>query len=264
MPDSSAPPTARRRFGQHFLVDASVVDRILACLAPRPGETIVEIGPGGGALTAGLIAAGARVEAIEIDRDLIAGLHRRFGDAPNFRLHTADALRFDFESVLEPDAHARVVGNLPYNISTPILFRLFHLRERLSGMLFMLQKEVVSRLAAAPGGAEFGRLSVMAQAIASVVPLFDVPPASFQPPPRVQSSVVQIVPIRPTLPDPLYRALSSIVQLAFSQRRKMVRHTLGRTFSAAALAAAEIESTARPQQLTVAQYVSLARASLES
>src|SRR5690606_16243068 len=194
VPEPSRPPRARRRFGQHFLTDATVVARILACLDPRPGERLVEIGPGGGVLTAELLASGARVDAVEIDRDLVASLNERFAAEPRFRLHAGDALAFDFGALLGRGERCRIVGNLPYNISTPLLFRLIELRGAIRQMLFMLQKEVVDRLAAEPGTAAYGRLSVMMQAAAVVTPLFEVGPECFSPPPRVRSAVVRIEP----------------------------------------------------------------------
>lgn len=236
-----------------------MIERILACLAPRAGERIVEIGPGGGVLTAGLVASGARVDAVEIDRDLIARLRERFRHAANFHLHAADALDFDYAALLAPGERCRIAGNLPYNISTPLLFRLLELHGRVTEMLFMLQKEVVDRLAAEPGTAAYGRLGVMLQAAAVVTPLFEVDPDSFSPPPRVDSGVVRIVPRDPGLSAADFQALSSIVQLAFSQRRKMLRHTLGRALPAATLAHAGVSLRARAEELTVEQYLALAR-----
>src|SRR5262245_53703277 len=217
----SQPP--RKRFGQHFLVDSSVIDAIVRAIAPRPGEQIVEIGPGRGALTEPLRSSGARLTLIELDRDLAAHWRAQSG----LELVQADVLRVDFARLAVAAGQAlRVVGNLPYNISTPILFHLLEAVSHVVDQHVMLQKEVVDRIAATPGGRDYGRLSVMLQWRYEIDPLFDVPALAFDPPPRVTSAVLRMTPL--ATPPPVDVALlSQIVTVSFSQRRKLLRHTLG-------------------------------------
>ena len=219
----AAPFTAvpRKRFGQHFLVDRGVIDAIVRAIDPRPGECLVEIGPGTGALTAPLLALAGRIDAIEIDRDLAPRLAARHGEA--LRLIGQDVLTVDFAQF---GAGVRIVGNLPYNISSPLLLHLLGFADHVRDQHFMLQKEVIDRVCARPGG-DMGRLTVALQNRYQVDSLFDVPPQAFDPPPRVQSSVIRMVPRA----APLTRAtetLQAILTAAFSQRRKMLRNTLGR------------------------------------
>jgi len=237
----------RKRFGQHFLHDPAVVRRILAAVAPAPAEFILEIGPGEGVLTRPLAASGAHLEAVEIDRDLAAALQRE-----DIRVHVADALEFDF-GVLPPGA--RVVGNLPYNISTPLLFRLAEQGTRLRDLHFMLQREVVERMVAAPSTPAYGRLSVMLQARFRLEKLFGVSPGAFRPPPKVDSALVRLVP----LADPLDRGVprfAEVVRRAFSARRKTLRNALG--ISDEALAALGLEPRLRPENLSPADYARVA------
>jgi 16S rRNA (adenine1518-N6/adenine1519-N6)-dimethyltransferase len=213
----------RKRFGQHFLTDASVLSAIVAAIDPRPGERIVEIGPGLGALTEWLLQRTDTLDAVEIDRDLVARLRRRW-PAPRLRVHEADALDYDFAGLAE-GGRLRLVGNLPYNISSPLLIRLLAFRPIVADQHFMLQKEVVDRIVSPHGVAAYGRLGVMLQAFNEVEQLFDVPPEAFDPPPRVQSSVVRLRP----RPEPLARdvaMLERLLSVAFNQRRKMLRGTL--------------------------------------
>jgi 16S rRNA (adenine1518-N6/adenine1519-N6)-dimethyltransferase len=213
----------RKRFGQHFLVDASVLARIVDAVSPRATDRLVEIGPGLGALTAALLDRGLRLEAVEIDRDLVARLRRRW---PPERLvvHEADALAFDF-GALAGEGRIRLVGNLPYNVSTPLLIALLDWRAAVVDAHFMLQKEVVERIVAPHGGAAFGRLSAMMQAFHHVERLFDVPPDAFDPPPKVDSAVLRMLPrAEPLTRDA--RALERLLAVAFAQRRKMLRGTL--------------------------------------
>jgi 16S rRNA (adenine1518-N6/adenine1519-N6)-dimethyltransferase len=251
----------RKRFGQHFLVDESVLVAIADAVAPRAGDTVVEIGPGLGALTAHLLGRIEQLHAVEIDRDLVARLARRFPPA-RLVLHEADALAFDFGSLAGTRA-LRVVGNLPYNISSPLLIRLLDFRDRIVDQHFMLQKEVVARIAGQPGTSDYGRLTVMMQAFHQVVDLFDVPPQAFDPPPRVDSSVVRMVPrAQPLVAD--FRSLERLLAVAFSQRRKMLRGTLipwlrqqGIDVEAPAFG---LVPTARPEEVTVEQYAAIADA----
>ncbi|KAB2876094.1 MAG: 16S rRNA (adenine(1518)-N(6)/adenine(1519)-N(6))-dimethyltransferase RsmA [Burkholderiaceae bacterium] len=242
----------RKRFGQHFLVDNSVIDAIVRAIDPMPGDHIVEIGPGRGALTGPLHASGARLTLIELDRDLAAHWQR----VPGLELVQADVLRVDFAS-LAAGRRFRVAGNLPYNISTPILFHLLEAVPYVIDQHVMLQKEVVDRIAAAPGGREYGRLSVMLQWCYEIERLFDVPAASFDPPPRVTSGVLRMVP-RADPPVVDAALLSQIVTVAFSQRRKLLRHTLGRWLEQTGRSAA-FDLRRRAEEVAVDEYVALAQ-----
>lgn len=246
---------ARKRFGQNFLQDAQVIGDIVRAVDPHPGEAVVEIGPGLGALTEPLLARLDHLHVVEIDRDLIARLKQRY---PKDRLtiHEGDALAFDF-GALGPEL--KVVGNLPYNISTPLLFHLATYAEQVRDMHFMLQKEVVARMVAAPGDSDYSRLSVMLQYRFYLDWLLDVPPESFDPAPKVHSAVVRLIP-RPLAElqarDPAL--LGQVVSAAFSQRRKMLRNTLKELGGEALLDSLGIAPTARAEDVPVADYVRLA------
>ena len=221
---------ARKRFGQHFLTDGSVIDAIIDAIDPQPGEALVEIGPGLGAMTDPLVARCEQLTVIELDRDLAQRLRQRTA----LNVIEADVLNVDFGALAaQKGQRLRVVGNLPYNISTPILFHLLGAVQHVADQHFMLQKEVVERMAAAPGSKAYGRLSVMLQWRYDIEAIIDVPPEAFEPPPRVDSAVVRMLPLPLPLPiagapavDPLL--LEELVRVAFSQRRKLLRHTLGR------------------------------------
>jgi 16S rRNA (adenine1518-N6/adenine1519-N6)-dimethyltransferase len=250
----------RKRFGQHFLHDRGTVDRIIAAVAPMPGETIVEIGPGEGVLTEPLLAATGYLHVVEVDRDLAANLRGRVAWADRLRVHEADALRFDFASLAPADGRVRVVGNLPYNVSTPLLFHLLERRAAIADMHFMLQREVVQRMAAPPGSGTYGRLSVMIQAWCHVTTLFRVAPGAFRPPPAVESAVVRLVPREEPLVDAAHEErFGDIVRRAFSARRKTLRNALRGCLDADAIRAAGIDPGARPEQLEVADFARLAR-----
>jgi 16S rRNA (adenine1518-N6/adenine1519-N6)-dimethyltransferase len=219
-------PRAKKRLGQNFLVDEAHARRIVNALAPRAGETVVEIGPGRGALTSLLVESGARVVAVEFDRELEPMLRGRFGGRENFELVEADALEVDFCSAIRPAASARVVANLPYNISTAILQRLVAQRRCVTEMVLMLQREVVERITAPPGSTERGYLSVLVEAFCEAEPLFDVPPGAFRPVPKVWSTVARLRVREDALPgadDPL---LWRVVSAGFAQRRKTIRNNL--------------------------------------
>lgn len=249
---------ARKQFGQNFLVDERILGEIVSIVDARVGQRIVEIGAGLGALTAGLLASGASVIALEIDRDLLQRLERRFGTAPGFTLLAQDALKLDLRALAEGE-RLRVVGNLPYNISSALLLHLLDAMDVIADVTVMLQQEVAARLAASPRCADYGRLTVAAQACCTVDLVLAVPPESFEPVPRVDSNVVRLTP-RAVLPGPaLRKALGQVTQQAFSLRRKMVRHSLGRLFDAEQLAAVGIDSRQRPEEIEVTQYLSLAR-----
>ena len=252
---------ARKRFGQNFLIDRQVVADIVNAVAPSHEACVVEIGPGLGALTEPLLQRVDRLHVVEIDRDIVARLERQH-PAERLIIHAGDALEFDFSSVCtDPAQKMHIVGNLPYNISTPLLFHLADYAEQVVDMHFMLQKEVVERIVAAPGTADYGRLTVMLQYRFVADWLLDVPPESFDPPPKVDSAVVRLIP-RPaeqlTARDP--ERFATLVAAAFAQRRKMLRNNLKGVCDGAFLVARGIAPTARAEELAVADYVRLANA----
>ncbi|WP_421683510.1 16S rRNA (adenine(1518)-N(6)/adenine(1519)-N(6))-dimethyltransferase RsmA [Stutzerimonas urumqiensis] len=250
---------ARKRFGQNFLHDAGVIHRILRAIHPKAGEHLIEIGPGQGALTEGLLDSGSKLDVIELDLDLVPLLRERFGDREGWSLHQGDALKFDFARLSDRPRSLRVVGNLPYNISTPLIFHLLSHAEHIHDMHFMLQKEVVERLAAQPGGGDWGRLSIMVQYHCRVEHLFNVGPGAFNPAPKVDSAIVRLVP-HAQLPHPAQdvRQLERVVREAFNQRRKTLRNTLKGLLDAAAIESAGVDGSLRPEQLDLAAFVRLA------
>jgi 16S rRNA (adenine1518-N6/adenine1519-N6)-dimethyltransferase len=252
---------ARKRFGQHFLHDPAVISRIVAAIALRPGDAAVEIGPGRGALTPLLLAAAGQLDAVEIDRDLAALLRTRFADTPGFVLHERDALEMDWQQLARArGVRLRLIGNLPYNISTPLLFRLLRDAEAMFDMHFMLQKEVVDRILAAPGSRTYGRLTVMLSPLVTASRVLDVGAGAFQPPPRVSSAMVRLA-VNPAPPDwarsPQYTA---VVAAAFGQRRKTLRNALGGLLQASQISALGIDPGARAEVLAPEQFGMLARA----
>lgn len=246
---------ARKRFGQHFLVDAGIIDAIVRAIGPKPGQPLVEIGPGLGAMTQPLLERCGALTVIELDRDLAARWRQREG----VTVVESDVLKVDFSALADAaPSPLRVVGNLPYNISTPILFHLLAVAPRVLDQHFMLQKEVVDRMAASPGNKDFGRLSVMLQWRYAIEGLFDVPPTAFDPPPRVDSAIVRMVPL--ATPPVLDEArLSTLVTVAFSQRRKLLRHSLGRWLDEQGFAG-QFDLQRRAEEVPVAEYVALAQA----
>jgi 16S rRNA (adenine1518-N6/adenine1519-N6)-dimethyltransferase len=244
---------ARKRFGQHFLTDGAVIDDIVAAIDPRPGQALVEIGPGLGAMTDPLVARCTRLTVIELDRDLAARLRKR----PELDVVESDVLKVDFGALAQQfGSKLRVVGNLPYNISTPILFHLLDAVEHIEDQHFMLQKEVVQRMAAAPGGKDYGRLSVMLQWRYDIESVLDVPPEAFEPPPRVDSAVVRMQPL-PEVPQLDAGLLEELVAVAFSQRRKILRNTLGRWLEQRGFSG-EFDAQRRAEEVPVAEYQRLA------
>ena len=246
---------ARKRFGQNFLVDHGIIGAIVSAINPARSDTVVEIGPGLGAITVPLLKRVDHLHVVEIDRDLIARLKQQH-PAERLSIHEGDALAFDFASI---GSDLRLVGNLPYNISTPLLFHLASYGQQVRDMHFMLQKEVVERMVAEPGCADYGRLSVMLQYRFWLEWLIDVPPESFDPPPKVDSAVVRLIPKPPglmTAKDP--ERLSMLVQAAFAQRRKMLRNNLKGILDDAGFAALNIAPTLRPEDLQVEDYVRIA------
>lgn len=246
---------ARKRFGQNFLVSPGVIRNIVEAIAPRRDDVIVEIGPGLGALTEPLLERLDHLHVVEIDRDLIARLHQRFSPE-RLTIHEGDALEFDFGAL---GGGLRVVGNLPYNISTPLLFHLATFAASVRDMHFMLQKEVVDRMVAEPGTGDYGRLSVMLQYRFDMERLFIVPPGAFNPAPKVDSAIVRLIPKPKEQLDARDEALlARLVSAAFGQRRKMLRNNLRELASEAQLVASGIAPTARAEELSVADYVRLA------
>jgi len=245
----------RKRFGQHFLSDSAVIEAIVSAIDPKPGQALVEIGPGLGAMTDPLVARCCRLTVIELDRDLAARLRRR----PELEVVESDVLKVDIAALPRPAGQKlRLVGNLPYNISTPILFHLLPAAGVVEDQHFMLQKEVVERMVAAPGGKDYGRLSVMLQWRYDLESVLDVPPEAFEPPPRVDSAVVRMQP----LPEPAAldaALLEQLVAVAFSQRRKLLRHTLGRWLEARAFAGV-FDTQRRAEEVPVAEFLALAAA----
>ncbi len=248
----------RKRFGQHFLHDPAIISRIVSAINPQPSETLVEIGPGRGAITLPLLRAAGRLHVVELDRDLVGPLAALCRDAGKLTLHNADALRVDFCGLV-PATTLRVVGNLPYNISTPLLFHLLAQSRCIADMHFMLQKEVVDRLAATPGSGQYGRLSVMVQYRCAVTPLFNIGAGAFQPPPRVESAFVRLVPY--TSPPVTVRdegLLATVVQQAFAQRRKTLRNALKGLFEEHEIRDLGIDPSARAEVLGIGDFAALA------
>ena len=247
----------RKRFGQHFLTDRHYLRRVVEAIAPRPGDSMVEIGPGTGILTEELVSRVEHLHVIEIDRDLAAALRGRF-PAGKVSVHEGDALEFDFAGLPAP---LRVVGNLPYNVSTPLLFRIASIAERVRDCVFMLQKEVVDRMVAAPATPDYGRLSVMLQYRFAMAPALRVPAGAFTPPPKVESAVVRMQPLGADRLRARDEALfARIVAGAFSQRRKTLRNAARDFVPEAAFAAVAIDPQRRGETLSVAEFVALADA----
>ncbi|MCL1634460.1 16S rRNA (adenine(1518)-N(6)/adenine(1519)-N(6))-dimethyltransferase RsmA [Luteimonas sp. SX5] len=252
----SEPP--KKSLGQHFLHERGVIDKIILAIDPRPGDRIVEIGPGQGALTLPLLARHGALTAIEFDRDLLVPLAAAASDVGRLTLVSADALNVDLTALAQGEP-IRLVGNLPYNVSSPILFHALDHAAAIRDMHFMLQKEVVDRMAAAPGSKVYGRLSVMLQAYCRVTPLFKVPPGAFRPPPKVDSAVVRLVPRAEAEIGIADRArFAAVVRAAFGQRRKTLRNALNGVADAAAIEAAGLEPGLRAEQVDVAGFVRLA------
>jgi 16S rRNA (adenine1518-N6/adenine1519-N6)-dimethyltransferase len=258
----SVPPhRARKRFGQNFLRDAGVIDNIVRAIGPQPTDHLVEIGPGQGALTGLLSASRCQLDVIELDRDLIPGLLAAFSTNPKFTLHSADALKFDFAGLAAAASPLRVVGNLPYNISTPLIFKLLENTAIIRDMHFMLQLEVVNRLAASPGNKDWGRLGIMAQYHCAVDKLFEVSPEAFEPQPRVRSAIVRLAPWEQS-PWPACdtQLLREVVQTAFGQRRKTLRNNLKGLIDTTRLELLGIDPGARAETLALPQFIEITTA----
>jgi 16S rRNA (adenine1518-N6/adenine1519-N6)-dimethyltransferase len=253
----------RKRFGQNFLTDQGVLHDIIRVIDPQPDDAMVEIGPGLAAMTRLLLESLKQLHVVELDRDLVERLNRQF-DPARLIVHAGDALQFDFASIPVPEGQKlRVVGNLPYNISSPLLFHLADIAPQVQDQHFMLQKEVVERMVAEPGSKAFGRLSVMLQWRYYMELMFVVPPSAFDPPPQVDSAIVRMIP----LPQPLAcdaKRLEQVVTKAFSQRRKVIRNCVAGMFTESELIDAGIDPQARPEAVPMEQFVALANLKRES
>jgi 16S rRNA (adenine1518-N6/adenine1519-N6)-dimethyltransferase len=255
---------ARKRFGQHFLHDKQIIQRLVDVIAPQPGQLFVEIGPGQGALTVPILKMVGELAAVEIDRDLIPHLTMRCADKGKLIVHQVDALEFNFAELAKPNQLLRVIGNLPYNISTPLIFHLLEFASSIADMHFMLQKEVVDRIAAGPDDEAYGRLSIMVQYHCKAVALFDVPPSAFYPPPQVNSRIIRLLPHKETphlARD--YKHFALIVREAFSHRRKTLRNSLKELMPDEKWEQIGINSHLRPEQLGVADYVKISNSLIE-
>ncbi|MDP1931808.1 MAG: 16S rRNA (adenine(1518)-N(6)/adenine(1519)-N(6))-dimethyltransferase RsmA [Gammaproteobacteria bacterium] len=246
---------ARKRFGQNFLHDQNIIQRIVRAIHPTDADHMVEIGPGQGALTRHLLATCGRLDAVELDRDLATYLEQTLGIDPRFSLHQGDVLKFDFSTLSDTPGSLRIVGNLPYNISTPCMFHLLNFSKFIKDMTFMLQLEVVQRLAALPGDEHYGRLGIMMQYHCEVEHLFDVPATAFVPQPKVCSAIVRLTPHKnPPVKVQDVRCLQDVVRVAFTQRRKTLKNSLRTLISEAELSKLPIDLGLRPENLTLAEY----------
>lgn len=251
----------KKRLGQNFLHDPGVIGRLLAVIDPRPQDHLVEIGPGRGALTRGLLTAARRLDVVELDRDLLEPLRRGLARDGELHIHHADALTFELCRLRDGATLLRLVGNLPYNISTPLLFRFLDQAHCIQDMHLMLQREVAERVAALPGSKTYGRLSVMVQAYCAVETLLSIGAGAFVPAPKVESAFLRLVPYRP-LPQPIrdQARLAQIVAAAFSQRRKTLRNTLKGMMPVERLAECGIDPGWRAEELSVGAFIDLANA----
>jgi 16S rRNA (adenine1518-N6/adenine1519-N6)-dimethyltransferase len=249
---------ARKRFGQNFLIDQGVINHIVRSIGPRPTDNLIEIGPGQGAITEQLLEACPQLHVVELDRDLIPVLLAQFAKYPGFKIHQADALQFDFAQLASPERPLRVVGNLPYNISTPLIFRLLGYHGLIEDMHFMLQKEVVERMAAQSGEKNYGRLSIMTQYYCEVEKLFEVGPESFHPMPKVDSAIVRLTPYKelPLVADDI-AMFEKLVRVVFQQRRKTLRNTLKQMLPASTIESLDVDLSRRPETLSLEEYVGL-------
>ena len=256
------PHQPRKRFGQHFLIDNNIIDKIVRALNPTPSDNLVEIGAGTGALTAKVLAKINHLNVVEIDNDLVMLLQNTYPES-TLTIHHHDALDFDFNTLAKPDALLRVFGNLPYNISTPLLFHLLQYAPVINDMVFMLQKEVIVRMCAKPGNADYGRLSIMIQYACETSMLFDIPPSAFNPPPKVMSSLIHLKPYGENHPHPMathYPTFANIVNVAFQHRRKTLKNALQTCVSADIFEQVGIDPIRRPETLSISEYVALSNA----
>ncbi len=249
---------ARKRFGQNFLQDLGVIQQIVNSVNPQPGHAVVEIGPGLGALTEPLFEAAGSINVVELDRDLVERLQRRYGDDEHFHIYSGDALNFDFRSLMKDDNKLRIVGNLPYNISTPLLFHLMSQIDCIRDIHVMLQKEVVLRICAQPGENNYGRLSVMLQYYCDTQHLFNVGREAFSPPPKVESAIARLIPHAETpvkVNDELH--FSRLVKQAFSMRRKTLRNCLKEMLTVEQIESVGVDPGIRPERLSLVEFAAL-------
>ncbi len=252
--------TPRKRFGQNFLTDKNIINKIISAIAAKEQDTVVEIGPGLGAMTTPLMQTLNKLYAVELDRDLVPKLKALPQATEKLHIFEADALAFDFQQIPRNGSKLRIVGNLPYNISTPLLFHLLSYIDYIRDMHFMLQKEVVDRLAAPPGTSNYGRLSVMLQYHCNVTPLFIVKPGCFYPPPKVDSAIVKLEPHQqPGIMADNYAYFSQVVKQAFQQRRKTLKNNLKGLLSDTAIKNCGIDPGIRPEQLSIEAFVALSK-----
>jgi len=251
---------ARKRFGQNFLQDHNIIYNILSNIQANPDDHWVEIGPGLGAITEPLLKKGLTLDVVELDRDLVKILDQRFGSHKNFTIHSADALKFDFAALAKDNTKLRIIGNLPYNISTPLLFHLLSSTDCIEDMHFMLQKEVVDRICAEPGSKKYGRLSVMIQYYCETELVFDVPPESFNPVPKVMSAIVKLIPHeKPPVTIDSITTLNKTVTTAFSQRRKTIRNSLKKLLTEEQIIALDINPNLRAESLSLVEFARLSQ-----
>lgn len=250
---------ARKRFGQNFLQDQNIINNILGSAMICNDENWIEIGAGQGALTEPLLQKVSHLDVVELDRDLVTFLEQKFTGYTNLKIHSSDALRFDFSSLIRENKKLHIIGNLPYNISTPLMFHLLETTDCIADMLFMLQKEVVSRICAEPNSKLYGRLGVMMQYYCKTEWLFDVPPESFNPVPKVMSAIVRLVPHqKPPVDVDNVRILAKVVSEAFSQRRKTLRNSLGKLLTETEILELGIDASVRAENVSLAQFAKLA------
>lgn len=249
---------ARKRFGQNFLIDHGIIRDIVRSVHPQKNDQIVEIGPGKGAITQLLADSCDHLSVIELDRDLVPWLKVKFEHHPHFQLFQADALKFDFSQLIKNEQPLRIVGNLPYNISTPLIFHLLTYANKVQDMHFMLQKEVVKRMAAQTGDSAYGRLGIMVQYYCAVEDLFDVPPTSFDPAPKVDSAIVRLTPYAqlPYVANNV-KSLETLVNVAFQQRRKTLRNSLKQLLSAEQMESLPVDLSLRPEEISLPEYVAM-------
>ncbi|WP_286233616.1 16S rRNA (adenine(1518)-N(6)/adenine(1519)-N(6))-dimethyltransferase RsmA [Thalassotalea sediminis] len=250
---------ARKRFGQNFLHDQAIISQIVDAINPEPGENLVEIGPGLGALTEPVIERAGDISVVELDRDLAHRLRHHPFLAKHLTIYEQDALKFDFTTLCSEDKPLKIFGNLPYNISTPLIFHLLSFRDAVKDMHFMLQKEVVERMAAGPNSKAYGRLSIMTQYQCQVIPVMEIGPEAFQPPPKVDSAIVRLVPHK-TIANPVkdLATLNQVCTTAFNQRRKTIRNSFKKLIDITAIESLGIDASLRPENITLDQYIALA------
>jgi 16S rRNA (adenine1518-N6/adenine1519-N6)-dimethyltransferase len=250
---------AKKRFGQNFLHDDAIISDIVDAINPEPGENLVEIGPGLAALTEPVIERAGKLSVIELDRDLAERLRHHPFLAPHLTIFEADALKFDFSQLASADKPLRIFGNLPYNISTPLIFHLLSFKDCVQDMHFMLQKEVVARMAASPSCKAYGRLSIMTQYQCQVIPVMEIAPEAFMPPPKVDSAIVRLIPHKQIVEPVLeLSALNQVCLTAFNQRRKTIRNSFKKIIDVAGLESLAIDANLRPENLSIAQYKQIA------